>query len=151
MFIVMLFIAIFGSFIMPCMAHCCPRLRIADFEVDQMIDNYWSSLDEDDKTWSLEEERNGRENLGKMRILTDEAYERVQFTEMTKGTTLQGVHAYDILANPLYVEQFQYVTAALPNRNDFIIDDDSDEENDAAQSDIVRVALNLAYLTEENA
>ena len=39
----------------------------------------------------------------------------------------------------------------MPNRNDYIIDDDSDEENDAAQSDMVRVALNLAYLTEEDA
>ena len=29
-----------------------------------------------------------------------------------------------------------------------IIDDDSDEDNDAMQSDIVRIALNLAYLSE---
>ena len=32
-----------------------------------------------------------------------------------------------------------------------IIDDDEDESNDAAQSDFVRVALNLAYLTEKEA
>jgi len=30
----------------------------------------------------------------------------------------------------------------------FIIDDDLDESNDMVQSDAVRVALNLAYLTE---
>ena len=69
----------------------------------------------------------------------------------TKGKTLQGVHSYDILANPLYLDDFQYVTAAEDDRNEMIIDDDEDESNDAAQSDFVRVALNLAYLTEKDA
>ena len=32
-----------------------------------------------------------------------------------------------------------------------IIDDDDDEGNDAAQSDLVRVCLNLAYMTEDKA
>ena len=43
------------------------------------------------------------------------------------------------------------MTAAEDDRNDMIIDDDEDEGNDAAQSDFVRVALNLAYLTEKEA
>ena len=64
------------------------------------------------------------------------------------GRTLQGVHSYDILANTLYLE---YVTAAEENREDVIIDDDDDEGNDAVQSDVVRIALNLAYLTEAQA
>lgn len=33
----------------------------------------------------------------------------------------------------------------------YIIDDDEDEGNDNAQSDLVRVALNLGYMTEANA
>lgn len=69
----------------------------------------------------------------------------------TKGHTLQGVHSYDILANPLYLDDFQYVTAAEVDRDQMIIDDDSDEENDSAQSDLVRVMINLAYLTENEA
>jgi hypothetical protein len=32
-----------------------------------------------------------------------------------------------------------------------IIDDDEQEGNDSAQSDLVRVCLNLAYLTEDEA
>lgn len=68
---------------------------------------------------------------------------------MTKdGKTLQGVHSYDILANTLYLDDFQYVTAAEEDRAECIIDDDEDEGNDAAQSDLVRVVLNLAYLTD---
>lgn len=43
------------------------------------------------------------------------------------------------------------MTAAEEDRSNVIIDDDSDEENDAAQSDIVRICLNLAYLTEKEA
>ena len=39
----------------------------------------------------------------------------------------------------------------MEDRNKFIIDDDNDEDNDSAQSDLVRVVLNLAFLTEEQA
>ena len=35
-----------------------------------------------------------------------------------------------MLANPLYLHEFQYFSAAIDNREDFIIDDDSDEGND---------------------
>ena len=51
---------------------------------------------------------------------------------MTKGKPLQGVHSYDILANPLYLDDFQYVTAAEDDRDLMIIDDDVDEDNDTA-------------------
>ena len=37
------------------------------------------------------------------------------------------------------------------DRNDMIIDDDSNEGNDSAQSDLVRLALNLAYMPETKA
>ena len=69
----------------------------------------------------------------------------------TFGRTLQGCHSYDILANPLYFDDFQYVSASLENRKNYIIDDDEDEDNDAVQSDIVRFALNLAYMNEQEA
>lgn len=43
------------------------------------------------------------------------------------------------------------MSAAVPNRADFIIDDDDDEGNDCVQSDLVRAVMNLAYMTEEKA
>ena len=61
------------------------------------------------------------------------------------------MHSYDILANPLYFDDFQYVPAGEPNRAEIIIDNDDDEDNDSAQSDLVRVALGLAYLTVDEA
>ena len=141
----------FGEWLSNCLYECFPNLRIGDIEINEDIDNYWAALDDEDRKWSQEEERNVRENLGS-KILTDEQYNRLNEVPKTTGKTLQGVHTYDILANTLYLDDFQYVTAAEGDeRADMIIDDDDEEGNDAAQSDLVRVGLNLAYMTEDKA
>lgn len=62
---------------------------------------------------------------------------------------MQGIHTYDILANILYIDDFQYFSSDLPDRAKYIVDDDDDEDNDNAQSDLVRMALNLAFLEEK--
>jgi hypothetical protein len=49
----------------------------------------------------------------------------------------------------LYIDDFQYFSSDLPDRSKYIIDDDEDEGNDMAQSDLVRMVLNLAFLTTE--
>ena len=43
------------------------------------------------------------------------------------------------------------MSASEENRELYIIDDDEEEGNDATQSDIVRIALNLAYMNEKEA
>ena len=129
---------------------CFPVLRIGDIEINEDIDNYWACLDEEDRKWSTREEENARSEL-RMHILTDEQFDRLKTEKQTTGKTLQGVHSYDILANPLYLDDFQYVTAAEDDRADMIIDDDDDEGNDNAQSDLVRLSLNLAFMLEEKA
>ena len=69
---------------------------------------------------------------------------------MTKGMHLQGVHTYNILRNPAYITAFQYISADFgKDREDYIIDDDEDDENNCAQSDLTRIALNLAFLTKQ--
>lgn len=65
---------------------------------------------------------------------------------MTEGKTLIGTHCYDILANHIYAEKFQYIPTNIYDRHEFIIDSDDDETNDDAQSNLTRVALNMAYL-----
>jgi hypothetical protein len=55
------------------------------------------------------------------------------------------------LRNPLYLDDFQYFSADRENRATFIIDDDDDEDNDNAQSDLVRLILNLAFMHEDKA
>ena len=149
-FIILNIIWYAGESIAKCLYKCMPNLEIGNIEIDESIDNYWKSLDEEDRKWSTKEEENIRENLGS-KILTDEQYNALKESTQTEGKTLQGTHSYDILANPLYLDDFQYVTAAEDDRDEMIIDDDDDEGNDAAQSDLVRAGLNLAFMTEEKA
>lgn len=149
-FIILNIIYYLGTAIQNCLYECFPSLKIGDIEINEDIDNYWASLDEEDRKWSNKEEENSRNEL-KMHILTDSQYDRLKSEPMTKGKTLQGVHSYDILANPLYLDDFQYVTAAEDDRAEMIIDDDDDEGNDNAQSDLVRLSLNLAFMREDEA
>mmetsp|Transcript_21710 Transcript_21710/g.16011 ORF Transcript_21710/g.16011 Transcript_21710/m.16011 type:complete len:569 (+) Transcript_21710:1-1707(+) len=118
--------------------------RVGEFEIDEGLPNYFNTLDDHDRKWSIKEEENCR-NVLHFKILTDETLEKTQGGVAT-GMTMQGVHTYDILANPLYLDDFSYFSADRDDRADCIIDDDSDEDNDAAQSDLVRMVLNLAFL-----
>jgi hypothetical protein len=45
-------------------------VKVGDFEVDEDLDNYFHTLDQNDRNWSIVEEKNARENLN-MKILTD--------------------------------------------------------------------------------
>lgn len=100
--------------------------------MDEDIDNYWIALDDNDRDWSVKEEENARENLGGIKIMTDCSFKKLKHSKPDKEKVLQGVHSYDILANPLYLEAFQYVSAAQEEREKFIIDGDDDEGNDCA-------------------
>ena len=66
-----------------------------------------------------------------MRITQDETLEKLKTTQL-QGASMKGVHCYDILANPFYVDRFQYVSPATESRAEFIIDDDDEEGNDNA-------------------
>ena len=54
-----------------------------------------------------------------------------------------------MLANPAYVTDFNYITASVEDRADYIVDGDSDEDNDCEQSDMVSILINLAYLNQD--
>jgi len=62
---------------------------------------------------------------------------------------LQGIHCYDILRNPQYHQDFQYFAADLDDRASYIIDDNECEDDDTAQSDLVRMVLNLAFIRKD--
>ena len=139
---------IFRNFIYKRLCRWFPNaVRVGQLEIDEGLDNYFNTLDEHDRKWSIREEENARKNL-KLKVLTDETLERFKTTKLG-DSHMQGVHCYDILANPLYLDDFQYFSAFMHNRKDYIIDDDSDEDNDEAQSDLVKLILNLAFLPEK--
>ncbi len=153
-----------GSWVAKKLYACFPSLEIGDIEIDEDIENYWVSLDDKDRKWAVMEDQYAHEKLG-LQILTKRQKQALLESEKQKNQldqsaadgerpplrSLQGCHSYDILANPLYFDDFQYVSASVENRDQFIIDDDDEEGNDAVQSDIVRFALNLAYMNEKEA
>ena len=104
-FIILNIVWYLGEPIVKFLTRCFPGLEIGDVEVNEDIDNYWACLDEEDRKWSLKEEENARAALN-MKILTDSQLEALKSSTQTKGKTLQGVHSYDILANPLYLDDF---------------------------------------------
>ena len=56
---------------------------------------------------------------------------------------------YNILANPAYARAFNYYTVSVRDRVQYIVDDDSDEDNNCEQSDMVSILINMAYCNKE--
>jgi hypothetical protein len=117
-----------------------------DVEVDEVIPDYDEALSPGDRLYSMAEEINLRVyGLQSMLQSSWKKIEEVENKEKNKKT-LQGVHTYDLLRNPAYIQAFQYYSADLADRDHFIIDDDDSEDNNNVQSDYVRVLLSLAYI-----
>lgn len=125
-----------------------PKYVVSEIESEEDVDNYWASLDHDQRNWSICEETNSRKLQNGLKMLTDDQFNRLKTVENREACNFIGAHSYDILANPLYLDDFQYISSSVENRSYYIIDDDKDDSNDMAQSDVVRIALNLAYLPE---
>ena len=61
---------------------------------------------------------------------------------------ITGIAWYNLLANPAYARQFNYIQVDVPQREDLIVDGDDEEGNDCEQSDMVSILINLAYIKE---
>ena len=104
--IVVVCIIFFGEYLMDLVSKIMPCFIIGNLVLDEGIDNYWKALDEEDREWSIKEEENSRKNLCGMKIMTDDSFDKLKQSQISSGKTLQGVHSYDILANPNYLECF---------------------------------------------
>lgn len=125
-FWILLIVTFFRDTLFKFIARWAPKLiKVGHIEVDEDLDSYYNTLDDQDRNWSIKEEENSRQVL-KLNILFDETLEKLKTTRLGKDH-MQGVHTYDILANPLYTDDFQYFSPSIPNRERFIIDDDEDE------------------------
>jgi len=81
-----------------------PSLKVGDLEIDEDLPNYFTTIDDNDRNWSIKEEEYSREKLN-MNVLEDETLRKLKATQLV-GNNIKGVHCYDILANPLYVKEF---------------------------------------------
>jgi len=59
-----------------------------------------------------------------------------------------GTPWYSLLANPMYAEDFAYISISEPHRRDLITTDEVDETNEYEQSDLVCLILNLAFVDD---
>ena len=115
----------------------------------ESIDLYKNCLDKDDRRWTKSEELCNRDTYGFKTLFTHSLLE-ISNSHLTQGMHLEGEHTYNILRNRKYIKRFQYVAVSTPNRSEHIFDADSDDENNHLQSDLVRLALNIAYIDKDN-
>ncbi|CDW85661.1 UNKNOWN [Stylonychia lemnae] len=149
-FWIFFFGTLFRNQIYKYLARWFPRfIKVGDIEIDENLDNYFKTIDDNDRKWSITEEENARSAYN-LKVLQDETLQKFKDTQLG-DSVMKGVHCYDILANPLYLDDFQYFSPSMEDREKYIIDDDDDEGNDTAQSDLVKLILNLAFLTEKQA
>merc|ERR1740116_211105 len=121
----------------------------SSFTVKENLDNYWRTLDDDDRKWTIEEEKNLRRNLN-MKCMSQDSLKAANENIMGRSH-LANIHCYNILRHPKYVSAFQYVPANVADRDKFINDKFSHEQDGhkVYQSDLVKMVLNLAYKTQE--
>ena len=82
-----------------------------------------------------------------MKMFSKELVNKLDNTKLAKKP-IQGTHWYSILANPDYVQKFSYISVDTPDRETLIVDDDDNEDNDNEQSDMVNIALNMAFIKD---
>ena len=84
-------------------------------------------------------------------VANEETMEKIERYPNSPKKPISNIAFYWLLANPYYQRHFNYFPVMLPNRHEYIVDDDSDEDNDCEQSDFVMFFVNLAYLKEDYA
>jgi len=77
--LVLLIIIFFGKWIVKKIEQYFPKFAIGDIEINEDIDSYWASLDDEDRKWSQREEENARDALG-LPMLTDAQYRALRDT-----------------------------------------------------------------------
>jgi len=82
-----------------------------------------------------------------MSCLFDSSFKTIKTTRIGK-CHVTGVHTYDMLRNQNYIQAFQYVSPYIAEREKYIKDGDEDDSNNVYQSDLVRIVLNLAFMTK---
>jgi hypothetical protein len=108
------------------------------------LPNFFKTVKLSDADWMVYENKNLRENYGFNMIRVD--LERKLDAWEMPIKPLRGVAWYNPLANPTYSRLFNYIECNLPiPRSDLIQDGDDIEGNDCEQSDIVSLALNMAF------
>lgn len=74
-------------------------------EYKEKLDSYWRCILDDDREWSIIEERDYREKG--LRMLLDWQLHNFERNRLGR-CQMEGIHCYDLLKNPFYYNAFAY-------------------------------------------
>ena len=115
--------------------------------VDENLPNFFSACKLSDSQWFVKESRYFRQTY-KFSFANKTVVDRLDKERNVPKKPMQGIPWYNILSNPIYCRDFSYISVDMPDRNDYIVDDDDDEDNDMEQSDMVSILINLPYMNK---
>lgn len=118
-------------------------------EVDENLPNFYRAVKLSDADWIVDENGYYEKNY-KLSFAEKAVVKRLDDWQLAKKP-ISGIAWYNVLANPSYVRDFNYISASVKDRADYIVDGDSDEGNDCEQSDLVKILINLAYMDTDQA
>lgn len=116
-----------------------------EINVDENLPNFFNAVKLSDAEWFIKESRYCREQY-KFSFANKAVVDKLDSLKNVPKKPITNLVWYNLLSNPVYAEAFNYFTVSTPDREKFIVDDDSDEENDCEQSDMVCLLVNLAYV-----
>ena len=137
---------------------CCGFSFLKKFKegVIQRLPTFNKALRDNQRKAYLIEEKKCRERLGFKRLTMD-AYEKLVKDSLIMafsknkdtqdvGSRMEGVHTYNILANPTWYEKYMYMPYTVPNRDEYIVSMYTNKEMKKWSLDIVRYVCDLAYV-----
>lgn len=117
-----------------------------NIEVDENLPNFFKAVKLSEADWITMENSYYKESYKMPLIMADTAI-KLDETEQAKKP-IQGIHWYNLLANPTYAQLFAYIAVNTEDRANLIVDDDDNEDNDCEQSDMVQLILNMAFISD---
>jgi len=118
-------------------------------EVDENLPSFFTSVKLSDSDWLVKENKYVKDNYN-FSFTNEDVVKQLDDWKLPKKP-ISGIAWYNLLANPAYVRGFNYISVDVENREDLIVDGDSEEGNDCEQSDMVSILINLAYVKQDAA
>jgi hypothetical protein len=117
-----------------------------EIDVDEDLPNFYEAVKLSDADWFVKENEYCKEKY-RFAFANEESTGKLDNLGVPKKP-IQGIAWYNLLANPAYFRDFNYITVSVEDREDYIVDGDSDEGNDCEQCDMVSILINLAYVKQ---
>ena len=97
-------------------------------EVFENLPRFYEALKFSQKRWFLQENDYFKEKYN-MSMNDQHLIDEIKASPPT-AKPISNIPWYNVLANEVYQRDFNYFPSSLPDRSDYIVDDDSDDEND---------------------